>query len=269
MNTTLAAARPAQTDRRPLGLRALAVAALVGIALIYIFVQAVLLGKVEMPLPIFVLVSLLLAALVAGRPVGGWRWTPILATLWSLILGAGSLGRMLLHLAHPEDTLTFAAQLVLLATLATGIVAGIGATVQNYRLPAAERRMPRWVRWGAVAVASLIVGGVAVAAIPQTSGAQVDPATLAQLPGVPLSAFENGEIRVRAGQLTALRLENPSAAGHSFDVDELGLHIAMPAGENSVALFTAPAPGTYTFYCAPHYDKASGQGMRGTLIVEP
>ena len=42
----------------------------------------------------------------------------------------------------------------------------------------------------------------------------------------------------------------------------------MPAGEEGLAVFTAPAPGTYRFYCAPHYDKASGQGMHGTLIVE-
>ncbi|HWQ13566.1 MAG TPA: plastocyanin/azurin family copper-binding protein [Roseiflexaceae bacterium] len=43
----------------------------------------------------------------------------------------------------------------------------------------------------------------------------------------------------------------------------------MPAGQDSLALFVAGQPGTYTFYCAPHYDKATGEGMHGTLIVEP
>ncbi len=43
----------------------------------------------------------------------------------------------------------------------------------------------------------------------------------------------------------------------------------MPPGETGVALFRADKPGTYTFYCAPHYDKKTGEGMKGTLIVEP
>jgi plastocyanin len=88
------------------------------------------------------------------------------------------------------------------------------------------------------------------------------------LPAVPLDAFNGGEIRVRAGQLTALRLENSAAAAHSFDVDALNLHVVMPGDSESLALFTADTPGSYTFYCAPHYDKATGKGMHGTLIVE-
>jgi FG-GAP repeat len=31
----------------------------------------------------------------------------------------------------------------------------------------------------------------------------------------------------------------------------------------------AAEPGTYTFYCRPHADKAARTGMVGTLIVEP
>jgi plastocyanin len=269
MDTTLTAPRT-QTVRRPLTFRTLAVGALVGIALVYMFVQAVLLRQVEMPLPIFMGISLLLASLVAGWPVGGWRWTPLLSVAWSLVLLISSAQRVLTHLAQPESTLQFGAQLLLLGILVTGVVAGIGASVQNYRRPAAEQQLPRWVRRSYLVMAGLLVGAVAVAAIPQTgSGVQVDRAVLAQLPAVPLSAFNNGEIRVRAGQLTALRLENPDAAGHSFDVDALDLHVAMPAGSESLALFRANTPGTYTFYCAPHYNKATGQGMRGTLIVEP
>jgi plastocyanin len=68
--------------------------------------------------------------------------------------------------------------------------------------------------------------------------------------------------------LLAFRLENADRAGHSFDIDELGGHAPMPAGQSGSALFRPATPGTYTFYCAPHHDKASGQGMKGTLIVE-
>jgi DNA-binding SARP family transcriptional activator len=67
------------------------------------------------------------------------------------------------------------------------------------------------------------------------------------------------QLRVRAGETVA----------HGFAIDELGVNAVMPAGAESLALFRPTTPGTYTVYCPPHYDKASGQGMHGTLIVEP
>jgi plastocyanin len=269
MDITMTAPR-AQADKRLAGFSQLVVGALVGIALMLVYLQAVLIKQITMPLPIFSVISLVLAALVAGRPVGGWRWAPLLAVVWSLVLLLGKLDLILYELAHPENTHQFAWQLVMLSLLTVGVVAGIGATVQSYRRPAAERRIPQWVAWSFTALAGLLAGAVMVAAIPQAgSGVQVDSAVLAQLPAVTLDAFNGGEIRVKAGQLTALRLENPSGAGHSFDVDELNLHVAMPNGSESLALFSAATPGAYTFYCAPHYDKATGKGMHGTLIVEP
>ncbi len=42
----------------------------------------------------------------------------------------------------------------------------------------------------------------------------------------------------------------------------------MPAGKQGVALFKPTTPGTYTFYCSPHSDKTTGEGMVGKLIVE-
>ena len=112
--------------------------------------------------------------------------------------------------------------------------------------------------------------GAILVAIPQAgNAASISPAVLDRLPAVTLDAYNGGEIRVKAGQLAAFRLENPSAVGHSFDVDALNVHTPMASRSTSLTLFTADKPGTYTFYCAPHYDKATGQGMHGTLIVEP
>jgi plastocyanin len=268
MNITLAAPH-AHAVKRTSPFSRLVVGALVGIALMYVYVQAVLIKAIEMPLPIFSVISLLLAALVAGRPVGGWRWTPLLGTVWSLFLLMGSVTLVRHHLAHPEDTLVFASQLVMLGLNTTAAVAGIGATVQNYRRPLAEQRLPRWVGWGFVALTGLFIGAVAVASIPQTgSGVQIDSALRSQLPAVPLDVFNGGEIRVKAGELTALRLQNPDGVGHSFDVDALNLHVAMPSNSESVALFRVNEPGRYLFICAPHYNKATGNGMQGTLIVE-
>jgi FtsP/CotA-like multicopper oxidase with cupredoxin domain len=56
---------------------------------------------------------------------------------------------------------------------------------------------------------------------------------------------------------------------HYFEVDELNVHALMPTGKDAVAIFRATQPGTCTFYCHPHANKATGQGMLGTLIVAP
>ena len=42
----------------------------------------------------------------------------------------------------------------------------------------------------------------------------------------------------------------------------------MSPGEASLTLFKPTQPGSYIFYCTPHYNKATGEGMKGTLIVE-
>jgi plastocyanin len=100
--------------------------------------------------------------------------------------------------------------------------------------------------------------------------AGISPDVLQTLPALAGKNFEfdQREIRVKAGETVALRLENSDPAGHMFDIDELNVHAPIPVGQVGVAVFKPTKPGTYTFYCAPHYDKASGEGMHGTLIVE-
>ena len=269
MNIPMMIARK-QTHTPLTAFRTLTVGALIAIAIMYVYFQAVLLKQIEMPLPIFAGIALVLAAIVAGTPIGGWRWTPLLAVGWGVFLTVGSVDYILYDLSHPENTHMFAWMLMMLGVMLVTILAGVGATVQNYRYAMNERRHPRWLAWGLAVLIAFIIGAVCTAAIPRVDNAAgVSPEVLAALPPITLDSYKGGEIRVKADQIAAFRLENPEAVGHSFDVDELNVHTVMPSGSNSLALFTAAKPGTYTFYCAPHYDKASGQGMRGTLIVEP
>jgi uncharacterized cupredoxin-like copper-binding protein len=54
---------------------------------------------------------------------------------------------------------------------------------------------------------------------------------------------------------------------NSFDVDAVGIHIAMAANETAETTLTMTQPGTCIFYCAiPGHKEA---GMVGTLIVAP
>jgi hypothetical protein len=68
---------------------------------------------------------------------------------------------------------------------------------------------------------------------------------------------------------SAADFANTDTSIHHFDIDEFNVHVLMPPGKSNLALFTPTQPGTYTFYCQPHADKAARTGMIGTLIVEP
>ena len=54
--------------------------------------------------------------------------------------------------------------------------------------------------------------------------------------------FTQPEIRVQAGELVTMTLENKDAAAHAFDIDEFDVHIPMPAQEELTFTFTPPNP---------------------------
>jgi plastocyanin len=239
---------------------------LAGVALL-VYMQVVLVGGFDPPIALmFGVPALLFALLVLGVRR---RWAPLLGALyWALFLAANA--PYLAHdLTHPEFQASFAFSVVLLVPAVVGLAAGFGAARQNYGAPtAASPHTPRWFFTGLAVVAGLGLGAILVGALPRTS-ASVDPATLATLPALTTAQHQFGqtELRATAGEAVALRLENHDPAGHSFDVDELGVHVSMPPGEPTLALFTPATPGTYAFYCAiPGHREA---GMVGTLVVEP
>jgi plastocyanin len=253
--------------RRPLAaLGKLTIAALVGIALAVIYVLAAVFGGID---PMGLTFSGL-PLIAAGVMLAGWRWTPALGSLVGLLLLA-MIGPMAPMVLSDPGSGTFAPVLIVLVLSAVAVVLGISATVQNYRRAAADRRAPRWLAAALAGVAGLVVGAVVIGMVPRpdaTTG--ISPDVLGQLPALAAKNFEfdQAEIRVKAGETVALRLENGDSEGHFFDVDELNVHAPIPAGKQGLALFKPTTPGTYTFYCTPHYSKETGKGMMGTLIVE-
>jgi uncharacterized cupredoxin-like copper-binding protein len=260
MNAVSTISRPA---RLPLpALSKLASAAVAGLALALIYVQAMLIGELVPPLAVFAGLMILAATLMAT----GWRWTPLLGTLLSLLVIAGNSEHLVYDLTHPESFHIFVFSVVAVGLALVGAVAGIGATLQNYR--SADRRAPRGTTTALTAFVALCVGAILVAALPREAGAGASPEMLAQLPAVtiPDLRFEQEQLKVKAGEMVALRLDNQHAAPHSFDVDELNVHVPVAAGKQSLILFQPAQPGTYTFYCAvPGHREA---GMEGTLVVE-
>jgi plastocyanin len=257
-------------SRRPLTpLTRWTIAALAGVLPLLAYLQFGLIGGMNPPiLIIFGVPALLVIALIAAT---GWRWVPLLATLYWSVLIVLNIPFLQHDLAHPEFFGTFVFSVIVVGLALVGGVAGAVAAAQTYHGPTAREDgagTPRWFSAGVVAVAGLVLGASLVATIPRGSTAGVSAEVLADLPVLAASGvrFEQAELRAQAGETVALRLENRDAAGHSFDIDELNVHVAIVPGEPALALFRPETAGTYTYYCGvPSHREA---GMVGTLIVE-
>lgn len=263
MDQTMPTPAVRAADRRPSPLSLIVAAASVGIGLASIAPMLILGFGLDPMLSSIAGGCAVIAVLCAL----GFRWAPALALLPGLGLPAMLVPFLLTNLGSP----LFLAGLALSGCGAIAVVGGVAATAQNYLRPAGERALPLW----ALAFTALVVGAVggaeALARSPRPApAASVSSPMLAALPVLTGQNFEfaQTEIRVRAGEMVALRLENLDPEYHQFDIDEFEIHAPMPVGQTGLALFRPTEPGVYTFYCAPHYDKASGEGMKGTLIVE-
>lgn len=251
--------RSRRIARRPLSSVARAhVAALVAMALAFVYLQVLVVGEYLLVPTILIGLTVVVAALAAlGR-----RWTAALGTLWLALVMLTSWQVIAYHLARPENTHDFAFYVVVLAIAVVGLVCGVAAA-RSASVGAAAP--PRWLSPLLLAVAMLASGAIAVVLIPRPAAASVSQAVLADLPRLTTAnfAFDRTELRARVGETVALRLENADTATHAFSIPELGVNVPMHRGESSLALFRPTAPGTYTFVCSvPHHE-----AMRGTLIV--
>jgi hypothetical protein len=94
---TAALPRPARRSPLP-ALGKLTSAAVGGLGLALIYLQAMLIGQLEPPLAIFAGLMLL----AAGLTWAGWRWLPLAGALLSALSVAGNIDHIAYDLAHPE-----------------------------------------------------------------------------------------------------------------------------------------------------------------------
>ncbi len=73
--------------------------------------------------------------------------------------------------------------------------------------------------------------------------------------------FQDESLDAEAGDVSVF-VENKDNTFHTFTIDELDVHLDIPAGKSARVTFNAE-PGTYEFYCVPHKET-----MEGTLVVE-
>jgi nitrite reductase (NO-forming) len=78
-------------------------------------------------------------------------------------------------------------------------------------------------------------------------------------------AFSPSRIELRAGETVNLVLANEGALPHDLTIPALGFALGAAPGATAEAALTAPAPGTYPFFCSvPGHRQL---GMVGTLVV--
>ncbi|HEY3247596.1 MAG TPA: cupredoxin domain-containing protein [bacterium] len=112
----------------------------------------------------------------------------------------------------------------------------------------------------------MVIAGYAAAATPSGGASTFSepPVATLHVTAVQLK-FTPQVIALTPGTATALFLTNGDPLPHSFDVDALGVHVAMPAKSTVVAVIKVPAAGTAPYYCGvPGHEKA---GMAGTITV--
>jgi plastocyanin len=246
-------------------LRVVIIAGLVGNVVAFTVLQALILRALIPELAIILALTLVIAGVCATR----WRWAPHLVVLWAVLSVVPGLEPYVYDLTHPAETGTFIADLVGLALLFIALVASMAAIRTGDRRVAAGHT-PGWLPSFLLGTATFVLGASLVATIPPPDAtAGVSAETLAQLPSLVAgrNTFDRPELRASVGETIALRLENTDTMVHSFDIDAFDVHVSMPTGTPALALFSATAPGSYTFYCRiPGHTEA---GMVGTLLVEP
>jgi heme/copper-type cytochrome/quinol oxidase subunit 2 len=242
-------------------LNQIARATLVALALALSYFQVVLLGSARPVLLVSSMLFLLAALLITLR----WRWAPLLGAVFGVLVFAARFENIVADLSNPAALHLFSYIVIVVALDMVLIVTGIAATVRNLR--GAEPTAPRGT-WTAIAMlAALATGLMLSAAIPRQATTGVSPELLAGLPAldIPGMNFDQNVLHAAVGQTVALRLENSHSIGHSFDIDELNVHVPVAPRQSNLILFQPTAPGTYTYYCAlPGHADA---GMTGTLIV--
>jgi plastocyanin len=268
------APRPKRPTRGPLGrLTLIAFLGYVLMYLVYFFYGLLVVGILFPPALLFAGFLAPFAGLLATR----WRFAPLPAALVSLLTVT-----FLLLQPHDLYVLTHVQPefIVFVPMIALGLVAGVAgiwATVENYRGGNEQRRPPRFFGRSLSGLTGLVVGMVLVAllvaATPQTGAVSTGPNGEPAVHMTP-TTFAPNVVLVPMG--SSLQVVADSSAKHILDYGRWDTHgaphplaepgapplhdMVMTGGSMELGPFTAP--GVYHIYCTIH------QGMNLTIVVE-
>jgi len=201
------------------------------------------------------------------------RWGAILPVLLALALSVLIVPFMAFSLLHPEAGLEFVLAVLMVVGALLGIIGGVTSSVKGFRRtarPGASVLQRRAYGGGLVLLvviiaASFILSGMARTTLTAEARAGATDVQMKDF------NFTTRTVRVAAGETVRLAVRNDDTSLHTFTLPEAGVDVVIPAGAERLVEFTAPASGTYTWYCVPHSaaNDTGREGMVGTLIVAP
>jgi hypothetical protein len=248
---------------------ALSFAYILGFALLPAAATEPSLGAIIPILAGFLVVFIACAALAAF-----WRSAPSRPRFWIVALVPAVLFLLMnapylpSAVSHPADS-SFPGTIVLVTWSVILLIAGIRAYRDaRARTLATAGGSPRAV-WAVGIVAGLTLG----AAVTGYVGAhQGGGATLSDAPTATATLVAQGtkylttSYETSASGVLGLFVENRDAAGHSFDIDSLNIHVTVPANATIAVAIKPTGAGTLAFYCSiPGHREA---GMAGTITVK-
>jgi len=203
----------------------------------------------------------------SGARRRSWFW--ILDVVAGLLILLMFLPQITFDLAHPADAQGFMPTVLALLGAGLAIVGGIGAFLD------VRRGRPAWSRTGrpglvVTAVVALAVGALTTSFLAGSAssagGGVTDAPTVTGTETAQNVKFTVTTLPMKNGEVLGLFVINKDDFGHTFDIDALNIHVALPARSTTAVAVKPTAIGSLQFYCAiPGHKDA---GMVGTIQVQ-
>jgi plastocyanin len=216
------------------------------------------------------------ALIVVGLLAGRVRWAPALGAVQALLTAT-------LFLANPnaQDTLThpgsgfidFIAEVIVLAFVLIVVVAGVGATVQNYR--GGMPRPQRWLQPFLTGLTGIVVGMLIVSALAAANPATSSASSTGGEATVHMTAHSFAQNVVLVSKGSRLLIVDDTSVEHILQngmwtnttprtITEPGApvvhNVDITGGSVQIGPFTTA--GIFHIYCTIH------QGMNLTIVVQ-
>ena len=202
----------------------------------------------------------------AGARRRSWFWIlDVVAGILVLLLFAP---QITFSLTHPADAQGFIPTVLALLGAGLAIVGGIGAFLD------VRRGSPTWTRagragWVVTILAGLVVGAIVTSffagSASSAGGGVAEAPTVTGVETAKDVKFTETKLTMKNGEVLGLFVINQDDFGHTFDIDALNIHVALPAHSTTAVAIKPTAAGDLQFYCAiPGHKDA---GMVGTLSV--
>lgn len=250
--------------------------ALVAAALIIALVVFVL-PNLDQPEPASYLPALtafIAVAVLAGLAAAGWSGAPRRAWIWlvaalpPILVTLMYLPLLSYDLTHPQTGVGF---VVAVLTVAAGIAAIVGGLTAFRQARAREtgaaspRAKVTVATVGGILAGSIVTSLVASGAAGGSGAVEGTPTTTLVVAAAE-TKFAPTELSIGAAETLGLFVVNEDTFAHSFDIDELGIHVQLPANSTTAVVVKPTGPGRLRYYCAiPGHVEA---GMVGTLVVQ-